>query len=162
MAIFVQRMRLPEGERDEMTDEILDASESTQSVDGIETIIPLEIFSEGQRGFYVNLKLVVLQRKWLLWFSSFDIAIAVHVEIWNFSTENGEDNMRGQMKREDAREFKAAMNQKDTTGISPEETSRWTEYFRNRAFSKFMHNCPKSMLKSMFHSKTNGPDNEGP
>ena len=60
------------------------------------------------------------------------------------------------MKVENAREFKATMKKKDTTGISSEDTSRWTEYFRSRAISKFKHNCPQQMLDRMFHAKTSG------
>ena len=155
----LHRLRLSKKDTDEIKDDIMDASESRKTQAGKETLIPFEFFSEGKRGFYVNMKFVVLQRKWLLWFSSYDIAIAVHVEIWDFSTEN---DMEHHMKVEDAREFKATMNQKDTTGITPEDTSRWTEYFRNRAYSKFRHNCPKQMLDTMFHVKTNDPTTKVP
>ena len=75
-------VRLPEDK-----EEIMNASNSTKTEKGTETIIPLEEFSDGERGYYIMMKLVVLQKKWHLWPAEFDIAIALHVEIWDFRVE---------------------------------------------------------------------------
>ena len=116
-------MRLPN--KDEIKDDLMDASKSTKSVDGRETIIPLEVFSGGERGYYINMKLVVLQKKWF-WSSSpsFDIAIAMHVEIWDFRLEKDSDDTRRPMEGKDDREFKDTMNKNKK--ISAEDRDRWT------------------------------------
>ena len=76
------------------------------------------------------------------------------VVVESSSEDDVEGDLGRQMERRDAKKFIAAMNQKNKNGISPEEKDHWTQYFRNRAYSKFKHNCPKQMLDKIIHEKS--------
>ena len=72
------RMKLPDTTRDHL----LHASASWEAVDATET------FSNGLAGHYHYIKYVVVRNQGL--WSTYDIAIAVHVEQWNFGLTDGE------------------------------------------------------------------------
>ena len=72
-------MNLPDSTRDYL----LAAAESSESVDAMES------FSNGLQGYYHYIKYVVVKKN-RLWSSSYDVAIALHVEQWNFGLEDGE------------------------------------------------------------------------
>ena len=61
----------------------------------------VEMFPEGQKGFYHNIRFAVLQKKTWLWFSSYDVAFAIHVEEWNIGPEHAEfseERLKGMIK----------------------------------------------------------------
>ena len=74
-------MKLP----DETRDYLLAAAESSESVDAMES------FSNGLQGHYHYIKYVVVKKRsmWSQFSSSYDVAIALHVEQWNFGLEDG-------------------------------------------------------------------------
>ena len=71
-------MKLPDSTRDHL----LHASASSEAVDAMET------FSNGLAGHYHYIKYVVVQKN-TLWSTSYDVAIALHVEQWNFGLTDG-------------------------------------------------------------------------
>ena len=75
-------MKLP----DETKDYLLAAAESSESVDAMES------FSNGLEGHYHYIKYVVIKKDpfWSYSTPSFDVAIALHTEQWNFGLEDGE------------------------------------------------------------------------
>ena len=77
-------MKLPDSTRDHL----LHASASWEAVDAMET------FSNGLAGHYHYIKYVVVQKQ-NLWSTSYDVAIALHVEQWNFGLTDGKWNITG-------------------------------------------------------------------
>ena len=72
------RMKLPDTTRDHL----MHASASWEAVDAMET------FSNGLSGHYHYIKYVVVRNQGL-WTNTYDVAIALHVEQWNFGLEDG-------------------------------------------------------------------------
>jgi len=151
---FAEMMKLPDSTRDHL----LHASASSEAVDAMET------FSNGLAGHYHYIKYVVVQKN-ILWSASYDVAIALHVEQWNFGLTDDTAKLTEAIHKQglltEGKDYKeltmaernqirataeafAVVNKK--SAITAKERDIWTDYFHERAIKKFNKNCLKELL----------------